>query len=100
MQISKHNPEVCPAIHETYKKSTVALLQKMDSLMAKHGVKIAGMWNDHPGHLVYNIYEAPTMEALMGLMMEPEMMAWLAFNTVELKMVLGPQEIKTMFGIK
>lgn len=100
MQISKHNPEVCPAFNEHTKKSTVVLLQKMDSLLAKHGVKIAGMWNDHPGHLVYNIYEAPNMDSMMAFMMEPEMMSWLAYNTVELKVVLGPQEIKAMFNLK
>jgi hypothetical protein len=32
--------------------------------------------------------------------MEPEMLAWLSYNTVELKVVFGPQEIKTMFNLK
>jgi hypothetical protein len=78
----------------------VALLQKFEALIAKHGIKLAGMWNDHPGHTVYNIYDAPSLEAFMAFSMEPEMLAWLSYNTVELKVVFGPQEIKTMFNLK
>jgi hypothetical protein len=100
MQISRHNAESCPAYNEHNKKSTVALLQKFEALIAKHGIKSAGMWNDHPGHTVYNIYETPSLEAFMALSMEPEWLAWLAYNTVELKVVFGPQEIKTMFNLK
>lgn len=99
LQISRHTAESCPAFNEHTKKSTVALLQKMDSLLAKHGVKIAGMWNDHPAHMVYNIYDSPSLEAMMALTMEPEMMAWLAYNTADLEVVLGPQEIKAMFNL-
>jgi len=100
MQISKHNAEVCPTYHEHNRKSTVALLQKFDALLAKYGIKLAGMWNDHPGHMVWNIYETPSLEAFMGLSMEPEMQAWLSYNTVEVKVVFGPQEVKAMFNIK
>lgn len=58
-----------------------------------------GMWYDHPGHMVYNIYDVPDMQTFMDFSMEPEMMAWLAYNTVETKVVLGPDEVRMMFGL-
>jgi hypothetical protein len=97
MQISKHSPESCPTINEKYRKPTMDLMAKNDELLAKHGVKLAGMWNDHPGHVVYNIYEAPNLQAFMAYQMEPECMAWTTFNTIDTKVVLGPDEIKAMF---
>jgi hypothetical protein len=100
MQISKHNPEVCPTYNGQTRQSTVDLLKKFDSLLAKHGLKLAGMWNDHPGHVVYNIYDVPNMESFMAFSMEPEMVAWLAYNTVETKVVFGPDEVMHMFGLK
>jgi len=99
MQISRHAPESCPVFNNKTRGPTVALIQNMESLLANHGVKLAGMWNDHGAHEVYNIYEAPSMEAFRALSMEPEMMAWLGYNTVETKVVLGPEEIKAMFNL-
>lgn len=100
MQISKHSPESCPMFNEHTRKNTVDILQNMETMLKKHGVKLAGMWNDHSDHIVYNIYEAPSMEALMGLFMEPAMQGWLAYNSVQVKPVFGPGEIKTMFNLK
>ncbi|MDW5562908.1 MAG: hypothetical protein SA339_06735 [Methanomassiliicoccus sp.] len=100
MQISKHNAEVCPTYNDRTKPSTVDLLRNFNDLLAKHGMKLAGMWNDHPGHMVYNIYETPNMDAFAAFSMEPEMMAWLSYNTVETKVVYGPDEVMQMFGLK
>jgi hypothetical protein len=100
MQITRHNAEVCPSFHEQNKQSTVALLQRFPALLEKYGIKIVGIWNDHPGHSVYNIYDIPDMQTFMGLSMEPEMVAWLAYNTGETKVVFGPDEIKMMFGLQ
>lgn len=57
------------------------------------------MWNNHAGHLRYNIYEALSMDAFMALTMEPEMMAWLGYNTVETKVVFGQEQVMQMFGL-
>lgn len=99
LQISRHAPESCPVYNAKTRESTVALLQNMESLLAKHGVKLVGMWNDHAAHEVYSVYETPSMDAFAAAAMEPEMSAWLSFNTVEVKMVLGPEEIKGMFNL-
>jgi len=99
MEISTHTPESCPVFNERTKEVAVAGLQKMDSLLAKHGVKLVGMWNDHGAHVVYNIYDAPGMEAYMAFSMEPEMVAFLGFTTTETKVVFGPEEIKSMMNL-
>jgi hypothetical protein len=99
MQISAHTPESCPVFNEHTKEVAVVGLQKMEALLAKHGVKLTGMWNDHGAHVVYNIYETPSMDAFMEASMEPEMMDWLSFNTVETKVVFGMQEIKAMMNL-
>ncbi len=87
MQKSKHTPESCPTVNATNKKVMVAQLKKMDSLLAKHGIKLVGSWAESPMHLLYNFYETPNMEAIFKFSMEPEMVAWLGFNTVETKEV-------------
>ena len=99
MQISTHSPESCPAIHEEYKKGTQALLQQLDSLMAKHGVKLAGSWNDLGAHTIYNIYDTPSLDAYWAFLSEPQLMGWIGFNMVENRVVLGFEEIKAMLGM-
>lgn len=93
LQISKHTPDVCPMYNDKYKKATLDLIDKIEPLASKHGMKFVGSWNVHPEHLVYNVYEAPTMEAFQQFSMEPEMVTWNAFNTSEIKMAMGYKEV-------
>jgi len=96
MQIDTHSPESCPAFNKENKKTTVYLMQQMDSLLAKHGVKTAGMWTDHGAHTTYTVYDTPSMDAFVACMMEPNMEKWLAFSTVETRMVMGAEEVTAM----
>jgi hypothetical protein len=41
---------------------------------------LAGLWNDHPSHLIYSKFKAPSMDAFMAIAMGPEMMAWQGYN--------------------
>jgi hypothetical protein len=81
MQKAKHAPETCPAYDAKFKKMTVNWYEKVDSLAAKNGVKVIGVLNDHGAHEVYAVYEAPSIQNMMGFMMEPENQAMLSFNT-------------------
>jgi len=100
MQISKHSPESCPTVNESTVKVTVDLIKNLDSLAAKHGMKLVGSWTDHPMHMIYNIYETPNMEAFFSYCEEPECIAWLGYNTVETKVVQSLQDVKEMFNIE
>jgi uncharacterized protein with GYD domain len=99
MQISRHSPESCPLFNEQTRRPTVTLLQRFEELLAKHGVKKINSFTDYPGHTIFNIYEAPNMEAFMGFSMEPEMMAWLGYHRVETKIVMDMDQVRGMFGI-
>ena len=87
-------------VNENNRKVTITQLENMDSLTAKHGIKLLCSWVDYPMHVVYNIYETPNMEAFINLNMEPEMMAWLGFNLVETKVVQSRQDARAMLNIK
>jgi hypothetical protein len=99
LQISRHAPESCPVYNAETRGPTLALLQAMEAMLAKHGVSLVGMWNDHAAHEVYSVYQTPSMDAMAAVGMEPEMGAWFAFNKIETKMVLGPEEIRAMFDL-
>jgi hypothetical protein len=96
LQISKHSPESCPDYHPEYKKIALTWGEKLEPLAAKYGVKVVGVYNDHAAHLVYAIFDTPKMENLMGLMMEPDIMAPLSFCTSQLKVVFSLPEIMAM----
>jgi uncharacterized protein with GYD domain len=92
LQISKHSPESCPMHNEKTKKATMDLMTKMAQLTKKHGVKLVGSWVSIPEHLMVAVYDAPSMEALMKLAMEPEIMTWSGYNTTETKPVMTTEE--------
>jgi len=95
MCISQHAPENCPAFSEKHRKSTIALIDKVDSLAKKHKVKVLGSWTDFPQHLVYMVFEG-NFDALQKLQMEPALMEWLSFNKMETKTVLKNEEVLAM----
>jgi hypothetical protein len=93
--ISKHTPDDCPAFHEKHRKSTVELISTMDDLTKKHGIKLLGSWTDFPEHIIYNVFEG-SLDAMQKLQMEPCMMDWLSWNTMEIKIVSKSEEILKM----
>jgi L-rhamnose mutarotase len=92
LSVMKHAPETCPAYNPKYRQITRNLYEKAESLAAKHGVKLIGIWTDHPQHTAYSVMEAPNMETFMKLMMEPEIMAGLSFCTAYTTTVLSQKE--------
>ena len=64
------------------------LMNKMDKLLKKYGVKVVGAWTSIPEHTNIAVYDAPSMEAMFKFSMEPEVMAWLGYNTTELKPIM------------
>jgi len=58
----------------------------------KHGVKILGQWTDFPQHQIYTVMEG-RFEAMQKFMMEPELMEWLSWNTMETKAMLTNEEV-------
>ena len=92
MQIGRHSPESCPDFNKETKKTTLAIMQQMNTLLPKHGIKSAGMWVDHGNHTTYIILDTPSLDAYWALVMEPVMAAYLSFNSVTNSVVMGPEE--------
>jgi Domain of unknown function (DUF3303) len=98
MQISTHCPDNCPAFNKETKKTMVAVMQLMDSLPAKHGIKSLGAWTDLGAHTIYQVFETPSLDAYWALLNEPELMGWLSFNKVDNRVVVGREEVKAILG--
>lgn len=96
LQISKHPPELCPVYNEKYRKITLDIVDKVEAIANKHGIKFVGAWNVSPEHLVIAVYETPTIDAFQKFMVEPEMVAWNAFNSTEVKMAITLKEAGTL----
>jgi len=94
--ISRHSPENCPMFNEKARKMILQLVNKMEELLKKHGVKMVGGWAVHSEHLMFWVYEAPSLEAFQKLGMEPELLAWYAYNTCEVKSAISSEEAMKM----
>jgi uncharacterized protein with GYD domain len=87
-------PESCPLHNEKTKKTMMDLMAKMEKLAKKYGVKMVGNWVAIPEHLIVSVYDAPSMEALLKLSMEPEVMAWMGYNITETMPVMTLDEVQ------
>jgi uncharacterized protein with GYD domain len=92
VMISKHSPESCPYNNEKMRKLNAAAMAKSDQINKKHGVKTIGEWVSMPEHLMVAVYDAPSLEALMKVSMEPEIMNVLMYSTTEVHPVLTMEE--------
>jgi uncharacterized protein with GYD domain len=93
LQTARHSAESCPMHNEKVKKIFTDITSHMERLLKKHGVKMVGLWVSTPEHLLVTVYDAPNMEALLKLSMEPEVMAWMAYNTTETRPVMTIEEV-------
>jgi uncharacterized protein with GYD domain len=78
--------------NEKAKKANVDVMAKLEQLTKKHGIKVVGAWVSLPDHLLVMVYDAPNMEAMLKLQMEPEIMDWLKYNTTEFRPVITAEE--------
>jgi hypothetical protein len=83
--ISRHTPADCPKYNEKNRKATLEFASNANELMTKHGVKSLGGWTVHPEHLIVQVLEGPSYEALQAFSQEPTVMQSLDFQTSEIK---------------
>jgi hypothetical protein len=96
MQVSTHHAESCPMFNKDVQKTMGGLLQQLDPLLEKHGIKLAGSWTDLGAHTIYNFYETASLDEYWRFLNEPTMTPWLTFNTVENRVVQSMDEIRAM----
>jgi hypothetical protein len=71
----------------------VNLLNKLESFLKKYNIKLLGAWFVLSEHTLYEVFDAPSLEAFQKLAMEPEIVQWSAFNTMEIKLVTTVDEV-------
>ncbi len=93
MQIAKHDPENCPMHSDKYLQMTVEWFNGIQQLAAKYHIDMKGMYSDHPAHIVYIFYEAPSSDTMMAFMNEPANTKMMCWQTMEIKPVLTGEEV-------
>jgi hypothetical protein len=94
--ISRHSPENCAMFNEKARKTSLAYMNKLDAWSKKYGVKVVATASIVPEHLHVMIIEAPNLEAIQKVSMEPEAMAMAAYSTAEIKLALNAEETMKM----
>lgn len=90
--LSRHAPENCPMVHEKTRKVYLDWLSSMDKISKKYKVKMLWGGSVETEHLSVFIMEAPNLEAFQKASMEPEVMALMATETTEVKLVFPTME--------
>lgn len=91
--LSRHAPESCWMHNAKTRQIHINLVNKLESLLKKHRITLLGCWFDLPGHALYEFYDAPDLEAFQKMAMEPEIVQWSSFNTMEIKMVSSVDDV-------
>jgi hypothetical protein len=94
--ISRHSPESCWMFNEQNQRIFSDLFNALDTLMEKYQIKMLGCWFDIPGHTLYEVYDAPSMEVFQKMGMEPVISRWSSFNSMEIIMVSPLNDVKGM----
>jgi hypothetical protein len=63
MQIIKHSPESCPLGNPKKLEVMIRWLEQIESIAAKHGIKVLAVLTDRWGHTSWAFFESPNMEA-------------------------------------
>jgi L-rhamnose mutarotase len=82
--------------NEKTRQIHVNLLNKLESLLKKYNIALLGAWFVLPEHTLYEVFDAPSLEAFQKMAMEPEILQWSAFNTMEIKMVATVEDVKRL----
>ncbi len=84
--ISKHSPESCWRFNEEARKVSLDLVNSLDRIEKKYKIKMMGWWWVLSEHTLYEVLDAPSLEALEKMSQEPEMAKWSAYHTMEIKL--------------
>ena len=79
--------------NEKTRQIHVNLLNKLDSLLKKYNITLLGAWFALTEHTLYEVFDSPSLEAFQKMAMEPEIVQWSAFNTMEIKMVSSVNDV-------
>jgi hypothetical protein len=96
--ISRHSPESCWIFNEETRQIHLTLLNKLESILKKYTIRMLGAWFVLSEHALYEVFEAPGLEEFQKMAMEPEIVQWSAFNTMEIKLVATVDDVKRLLA--
>ena len=82
--------------NEKTRQIHVNLFNKLEPLLEKYHITMIGCWFDIPGHTLYEVYDAPSLDAFQKMGMEPEIARWSSFNTMQIINVTPLEDVKGM----
>jgi hypothetical protein len=94
--ISRHSPESCWMFNEKTRLIHLNLLNTLESILKRYNVMMLGAWFVLPEHTLYEVFEAPGLDEFQKMAMEPEIVQWSAFNTMEMKLVATVDDVKRL----
>jgi L-rhamnose mutarotase len=94
--IHRHSPENCPMFNKEARKIHLDIVDKMEAILKKHGIRMLGSWFALSEHTIYDVYDAPSLEAFERMSQEPEIARWSAYNTIEVKLVTAHEDAWAM----
>ena len=97
--ISRHAPESCWMFNEQTKQIHRDLLAKLESFGEKYHIRLLGAWFALPEHTLYEVFDAPSLEAFQKMAAEPEILRWSSFNTMEVKLVATVDDVKGLLQL-
>jgi hypothetical protein len=87
LMMSKHAPESCPMVNERTRKVYINWLSKLDEINKKYKMKVIWVGGVPSEHLSIFVMEAPSLEAFEKASCDPENIAMMATETMEVKLV-------------
>ena len=94
--INQHSPENCWMFNKEARKVHLDLVEKLEAFLKKYEIKMLGCWFALSEHTMYDVYDAPSLEAFEKMAQEPEIVKWFAYNTVEIKLAYPSEEVVKM----
>lgn len=85
--------------NEKTRQIHVNLLAKLESFLKKYHITMLGAWFVLSEHTLYEVFDAPSLEAFQKMAMEPEILQWSAFNTMEIKLVATVDDVKRLLKL-
>jgi len=105
LSISRHSPENCPFHGEKLKELGNEVIEKYGTLdkaveernriVEKHGIKEIGRWIVPSEHLIFEVVEAPSLEAYEELLVELQSPI-LRLSTTQIKLAFNSKEAMRM----
>jgi hypothetical protein len=97
LQTMRHAPESCPLGNSKNLDIMIQWIENLENLTAKYGIKVVGAWTDRVGHMVYAIFDIPSMKEFTNFEMDLQNIPVITFSTIEKKVVISIQDTLVFF---